>query len=421
MCCLTEYIEQYPNYVHVKEACSAYNGSSECTSTCKALRRNIDALKTLLPHKFSHEHRNPCWYSSLHIPPSLSRHFNTIKAVRWPVFDSTIRSEQVVKRTLSTVNNQQHQKRLLCLPYVYLAGFPKCGTTALYHLLVQHPLVAQPLRKEGHFWSTFLQNGTYTDKQLHALWYLHHFMRAANQISESPQSITIDGSPSTLWTVPRGYKRNPDLCMISSVIANVTPTAKFIVVMRNPVKRLFSDYWFFCSHQNWKRNGQVVVPQHYTENGKQIFHNLTTEAIQQFQSCVATGVSILECVHRTTTTTDCFHLRLGLGMYYFYVICWLATVSHERFLFLRSEDLAVDPYSALRKVWAFLNLTSQSRKEVESLKKTWNSNDWIKSEKYRDRFAMLPQTEKMLRDFYAPYNKLLAQLLSDDTLLWEDL
>ena len=112
---------------------------------------------------------------------------------------------------------------------------------------------------------------------------------------------------------------------------------------------------------------------------------------------------------------DCFPLRLGLGMYYYRIIRWLATVPRERFLSLRTEDLATDPYSSMQRVWEFLELTAQTREDTESLlsaRREWNSNHWIKSEPYRDRFAMLPQTEQLLDNFYRPHNNLLAQLLS---------
>ncbi|KAK7471388.1 hypothetical protein BaRGS_00035940 [Batillaria attramentaria] len=35
-----------------------------------------------------------------------------------------------------------------CLPYFYLAGFPKCGTTDLWNRICMHPDVARPAHKE---------------------------------------------------------------------------------------------------------------------------------------------------------------------------------------------------------------------------------------------------------------------------------
>ena len=387
----------------------------------------MEALHEFIPHNFSFKYRNPCWYSSLDIPHDLSKHFAALSAVRKPMFNAS-RADKIIKNVVKNLKrDKKKEKQLYCLPLVYLAAFPRCGTTYLFHYLVKHPMIAKPARKEGHFWSTSLDNGTYIDKQLHVLWYLDHFKPAAKQILTSPNTITIDGSPSTLLRMSaQEIENDTDLCVVPSTIAKLTPNAKFIVVMRDPVKRLFSDFWFFCSHQHkWDQTG---VPKHYVDYGQEVFHNLTAEAIHQFHSCVDAGIFIFNCVQRVTHRatfggTECFPLRLGLSMYYYHIVRWLAVVPREGFLFIKSEDLFTDLYSTLQKVWSFLGLRNLTRKEFDHItihKWTLNTNDWIRSEKYRDRFVMLPETEKMLREFYRPHNKLLAQLLSDDRFLWEN-
>ena len=109
-------------------------------------QQNIKALQNFLPQKFLQNFRNSCWYSSLRISTNLSRHFRTINAVRRPIFDTTMTKKLVddVSRTIF----KHHHKKLLCMPSLYLAAFPKCGTTALYHFLIHHPMVAAPIRKE---------------------------------------------------------------------------------------------------------------------------------------------------------------------------------------------------------------------------------------------------------------------------------
>ena len=37
------------------------------------------------------------------------------------------------------------------LPDFFIVGAPKCGTTALYHYLSQHPSIYMPALKEPHF------------------------------------------------------------------------------------------------------------------------------------------------------------------------------------------------------------------------------------------------------------------------------
>ena len=406
------------------------------SATCKRVKHYTKALLDVVPRNFSQKYRNPCWHSPLHIPHDLSDYFQGLRAIRRPMFSNTsdhVFQKSNISYTLSVIHTQnQHRQKFYCLPLVHLAAFPKCGTTALYQMLTHHPSVAKPLRKEGHFWSTFTEdNGTYEDKLLHSLWYLHQFQSSAQQISKSPRSITIDASPSTLWRVLHKFEEESDMSVLPSVINQLTPTARFIVIMRNPVQRLFSDFWFFCSHQNWARNGHVVVPNSYLENGRQIFHNLSAESILRFHSCVFNfhaRISVYyECVRRAAVgdensrSTSCFQLRIGIGMYYYHITRWLRVIPRERFLFLRSEDLSLDPYSTMERVWRFLDLPPQTRQQMEASlarRHEWNTNDWIKSEEYRERFAMLPETERILREFYRPHNEKLAELLSDPHYLW---
>ena len=44
------------------------------------------------------------------------------------------------------------------------------------------------------------------------------------------------------------------------------------------------------------------------------------------------------------------------GLYYYHIVSWLKIIPHERFLFLRTEDLAHDPSLTMSKVWHFLSL-----------------------------------------------------------------
>ena len=44
------------------------------------------------------------------------------------------------------------RKGLRCLPYFYIAGVQKCGTSDLYRRLRMHPDIMRGTAKEYHFW-----------------------------------------------------------------------------------------------------------------------------------------------------------------------------------------------------------------------------------------------------------------------------
>ena len=389
------------------------------------MQNSVKALHQFLPDEFSNKFRTPCWYSSYHIPSWVSDIIKSSPLGPEPIFEERMAS-RVIQEVFGVQPNSS-SKDFYCWPNVYLAGFPKCGTTALYTLIAAHPQVAEPAGKEGHFWSIFAQYGSYTHKQIQCLWYLNHFKPAAEQILESPRGITLDASASTLWRYYSHLTSDLDLSFMPFMISSVAPNTKYIVIMRNPVQRLHSDFWYFCAkNSNWRQKGKYIIPRYYVEQGEEMFHNLTVQAIKNFQSCTQMGIFIFECVRIATvgcynSVSDCFKIRLGIGLYYYHIVPWLNNITRENFLFLRTEDLAQDPYAVMKEVWTFLELKAQTKENLMRVfqeSSEWNKNSWIKSNQYKNSFSMLPETAKLLSTFYQPYNQLLAQLLSDHRYLW---
>ncbi|XP_052829247.1 carbohydrate sulfotransferase 15 isoform X2 [Octopus bimaculoides] len=109
---------------------------------------------------------------------------------------------------------------LRCLPYFYLVGVDKCGTTDLFSRLRQHPelLRTNALNgKETHWWS---------------------WRRFG------------DGSPTVFWDftgwplIAQNKGLEQPTVLTPHCISHLTPNVKFILLLRNPVERLYSDYLF---------------------------------------------------------------------------------------------------------------------------------------------------------------------------------
>ena len=366
------------------------------------------------------------------VPKNIFKTLTNISVLKSPVYSD----KQAVWLTKNILNtNSGNKENLYCLPSVYLAGFPKCATTTLYRIITAHPSLAQPLHKESHFWKTFVQNWMkYPHKLVHTLWYLLQYSSASRYIEAHPDALTLDASASTLWTsVPspsivnttQMHSHDANWCLISRMVSTVTPDAKFIVIMRDPVKRLFSDFWYFCANHNWKNaKGELTVPQKYKEHAPEIFHNYTVQVIREYVTCVKSSTSEFECVGRATggvgSEKACFPLQVGLGMYYFHIVQWLNVLPMKQFLFLRTEDLGEDLYHSAVMVWKFLGVRPLEKTVLHHLWRRANEMSWIKTKEYRDKFQMLPETEELLRLFYRPYNERLARLLRDDRFLWAE-
>ena len=127
-------------------------------------------------------------------------------------------------------------------PNLFVAGVPKAGTTSLFHYLALHPDVFPSSRKEPGYFHPFKIKDM--DKNLEA--YKKLFS------GYSRQQYVIEATPGYFYGGQESAK----------AINNYSPESKVIIVLRNPVERLFSFYKYKKSlgHISGKLNfGEYVV------------------------------------------------------------------------------------------------------------------------------------------------------------------
>jgi hypothetical protein len=105
-------------------------------------------------------------------------------------------------------------------PNFFIVGAPRCGTTALYSYLRQHPDVFLPEYKEPHYFNTDMASGgAIRDEEK----YLALFAPAKDKKRVGEASVYYLSSQ----IAPRAIK---DFC----------PTAKIIIMLRNPVEVMYA-------------------------------------------------------------------------------------------------------------------------------------------------------------------------------------
>lgn len=109
-------------------------------------------------------------------------------------------------------------------PDFFIVGAGKSGTTSLYHYLQQHPHIWMPKFKEPHYFGEYRPPG-YSEITLQE--YLSLFAQA-------PRDLRV-GEASTFYLYsPSAAQQIKDFC----------PLAKIIIILRNPISRAYSHYWF---------------------------------------------------------------------------------------------------------------------------------------------------------------------------------
>ncbi|XP_068183492.1 carbohydrate sulfotransferase 15-like isoform X2 [Antennarius striatus] len=374
-------------------------------------------LFSVFPRQFLPGIKSPCWYKEYNASSS--------KPYRRNLYRLHSRKFRAVcdhlRMNFSQRLHYQNGKmfRLRCLPFFYIIGQPKCGTTDLYHRLLLHPEVKFNTLKEPHWWTRkrFGPLLVESQKRVPLEDYLDLFDLAAHNIQEvirghssgdqrALQFITGEASASTMWDnrVLHNLRKDKDESeppfLAQDFIHTVQPNAKIIIILRDPVERLYSDYLYF------QRGNKS------TED----FHQRVVESVQWFQSCLLEN-SLRTCVYNASLVEP-MPLRFVLGMYVAYLLDWLTVFHKEQILVIRLEDYAANLNGTLKKVFDFLDLDPLSEQQMATLINMPTSNSRRKEDVTLG--PMLPATRNLLREFHQPFNHKLASVLDNKAFLWSN-
>ena len=212
-----------------------------------------------------------------------------------------------------------------------------------------------------------------------------------------------------------------DRPMTAQLVRHVMPCAKFIVMMRNPTERLFSDYVYFM-----KKTPAAISAQH--------FHRRVTESIDWWNQCRA-RFPLQKCLFGsppelppvfTGRNAECWQSDvvcpyIRIGLYYHILVEWLKVFPRESFLFIRTEDYKENELEILNNiVFPFLAIPAFSEDEsqlVSNMERQFPSKHGDFKEALKG-VEMLPKTRAIIQEFYREPNEKLAELLNDDRYQW---
>lgn len=223
------------------------------------------------------------------------------------------------------------------LPDFVIIGAGKCGTTSLYDLLTRHPYVERAALKEPHYFDYNFEKGIE--------WYRSQF--PPPRWKEGRRSITGEATP---------YLPHPP---VPERMAKVIPQARLIVLLRNPVDRVYSLYHREIRHVRETRPFE--------------------EAIEASPGYL-TGSIYVDQLRR-----------------------WSKFFGDEQMLVLKSEGFFERELETLKVVMRFLELPDW---EPEGATKVRN--------KGRYEQGMDPATRRWLEDYFEPHNRRLYEYLGTD-------
>ncbi|KAG5831166.1 hypothetical protein ANANG_G00300930 [Anguilla anguilla] len=404
----------------VKTIVSKVKFSSRHVPELKDLIHNEPHVFSVIPRKFLPNIKNPCWYEEQAGNVTADPYGKNLYARYSRRFRAVC---DVLRKTFREHLFYQGGRcyRLRCLPYFYIIGQPKCGTTDLFDRLKMHPDVRFTTMKEPHWWTRKRFGIVRMSDGFHDRYpvedYLDLFDMTAFQVQDhlagntssnqnSRNIITGEASASTLWDnkawvyfYDNGTDGEPPF-LIQDFVHAVQPEAKFIVMLRDPVERLYSDYLYFS----------------IANKSAEDFHERVSESLVLFEGCLAQA-SVRSCVYNTTLN-HAMLVRLHVGLYIVYILDWLSVFRRDQILVLRLEDHASNREYTMRTVFDFLRLGPLTEQEAAEITQSPVSNTRRPADK--NLGPMLPVTKEILQDFYSPFNEKLAKVLNNDSFMWHN-
>lgn len=265
------------------------------------------------------------------------------------------------------------------LPEFFVIGAPKAGTTALYEALCQHPSIYMPGVKEPQFFTTDQRRWRIKSR----FKYLSLFSSAAPGQIVGEASTSYLSSPAAAIRVHQNF-----------------PKAKLVAVLRHPVERFRSSYWYYVVN-GWEPAGSLE------------------EAIEN--------------AHRIGDFPSRRHLLFGL--YHAELSHWYPLFPREQIRIYLYEELRSDPQAVLRDLFGFLgvdphftavmpeaNVTQAPRsRRLHELMRGWpQAFDGVRRLNLVSPPPMRTETWDLLLDYYRPDIEQLQGLIGRDLSHWLD-
>ncbi|MHA2065250.1 MAG: sulfotransferase family protein [Candidatus Thorarchaeota archaeon] len=229
-----------------------------------------------------------------------------------------------------------------------ILGCKRCGTSSFYRHLAAHPDTFTLEQKELCF---FAPSGGKPEWR--------------EAMKERGDLFGVDGTPTYLGSEKARV----------AILENA-PHAKFVVMMRNPVERTYSEFQMMIRAKMENRDFM--------------------DAIKADLLSPATGFVHIPQFDYTYSSMYVTHIRK-----------WLEMFPWERFMFIRSEDYYEDEQATIGKAFEFFGLEPA---ETEA----WH---------WRNQYPpMEDEAIELLEKFFRPHNEKLYDLLGwDETKRWEPL
>ncbi|XP_060573163.1 carbohydrate sulfotransferase 15-like [Ruditapes philippinarum] len=329
-------------------------------------------------------------------------------------------------------DGQLNDGKVHCLPFFYLIGVKKSATTDLFGRISKHPDICRPSFSKECQWISSQRFGApnhvpkmraienhITKKGIETTnieFYISMFDRAAdciaNENSTMHRKITVDASTKTYFMhtcwehlEDNKYLDEPRYTNFH-FIKELTPSAKFIIMFRDPVERLYSDFIHATRGK-------------YKSNSPDIFHDQVKIVINAYQDCLQRYTK-RSCVYNNTLSQQLLsrHLEVAVGFtagfYAIYMRDMIDAFGLSQIKAILMTDYVTNMEQMIRSIFNFLEMSEVDDTKMKSMLSSRIANLSI----IKHAWQMKNETATLLYTFYKPFNTDMAELMKDSRYLF---
>ena len=271
------------------------------------------------------------------------------------------------------------------IPAFIIIGAQKSGTTSMYEYICQHKKVMPGITRELHYFDWFYEYNTHLSDTEHLNKYYQYY-DSGNEYVNYDIFVTGESTPN--------YMLRPDI-VIPRMLRIIPHLRKFIVMLRNPTYRAFSQYRMYNnfapsvnSNNNVYKNQNfydIVVNEINMLQSKGIHVNMDKKDFYKILSILPSGHGCHSIVLR--------------GLYALQLIPWFEEFGFDNIKIVSISQLNNENiHNTMSEVFQFIGLPNETIKDVDPKNMGINT-------------TMDENVKKVLDDFYHPFNEQLFKLL----------
>ena len=270
-------------------------------------------------------------------------------------------------------------------------GSGKCGSTWFFDNLIKHPEICDRNLKELNYFSDLYEQHPIS-------WYESQYADCAPDTKKGEFSVTYISHPEAAERIHRHY-----------------PDVKLLAIVRNPVKRAFSNYLHSIrkgdipaelSFRDYIEDERRLMPGHFAEHLQRFYACFDTEQIRVIitEEFVRNPLQGYQDIYRYIGLQDTRFVPPGYDQR-------RNVAKSYRFLWL--ENILVRSYRGLSK-----------RGYTKLVKRITDSGIADRIRNFNRDSRPVPkidtESQQRLLEYYRPHNKQLEELLGTDLSIWDN-